>query len=137
MNDPMQRAPANRGPKRSHGDDVLDGSAPSLFDAAADPTPLSDSAETRATEGMARALHGEDVRMVAVLEAEVRRFAATGEPFLPDEIMPELASRRALGPIFKRLADEGLIEFVGYATSTRPERHGAPTRLWRGTGGDV
>ena len=121
--DPMQRHPAgNRVPKKSLGGDA-DESTPSLFDA-----------EGRATEGMARALYGEDVRLVAVLEAEVRRFAATGVPFLPDEIMPELASRRALGPIFKRLADAGEIQFVGYATSTRPERHGAPTRLWQGTG---
>jgi hypothetical protein len=130
MNDPMQQAPAggSRSLKRSHGDSAPNDTAPSLLDELA-------NAEDRATEGMARALHGEDVRMVAVLEAEVRRFAATGEPFLPDEIMPELASRRALGPIFKRLADAGEIEFVGYATSTRPERHGAPTRLWQGTGG--
>ena len=126
MMDPWQSAGPTKGTgaKESLGGDTDKDTAPSLFDA-----------EGRATEGMARALHGEDVRLVAVLEAEVRRFAASGRPFLPDEIMPELASRRALGPIFKRLADEGLIEFVGYATSTRPERHGAPTRLWQGVGG--
>jgi hypothetical protein len=94
-----------------------------------------DEGRRRRDDGMRTALHGEDVRIVSALETEVRRFAAMKVEFTPDEIMPELTSRRALGPVFSRLAKAGEIVCVGTTTSTRPERHGALTRVWRGAGG--
>jgi hypothetical protein len=92
----------------------------------------ADEGKRRRDDGQRAAVHGEDVRIVAALETEVRRLAARRVEFIPDDIMPELTSRKALGPVFARLAKAGEIVCVGTTTSTRPERHGALTRVWRG-----
>ena len=88
---------------------------------------------------MKRAQHGEAIGIVGAIETEVRRLAATGIEFQPDDVLPNLSSRRAIGPVFARLAKAGVITCTGATNSTRPERHGALTRTWRGTGtaGDV
>ncbi len=91
-----------------------------------------DEAVRLRNEGMASALHGEDVRIVSAIEAEVRRLASLGIEFQPDDVMPQLASRRAVGAVFSKLARAGVIRCVGARNSTRPERHGAITRVWRG-----
>ena len=91
--------------------------------------------ERRKQAGMQAAEHGEAFGIRAAIEGEVRRLAATGDRFQPDDVLPNLESRRALGPVFRRLQREGVIVEVGTATSTRPSRHGALTRVYRGAGG--
>ena len=137
MNDPMQRAPLPRekGPKTSRGGDTEKDTAPSLLDHLGDVADQVAEGERRKEAGMRQARHGEAVGIVSAIESEVRRLAATGDRFQPDDVLPNLESRRALGPVFNRLQREGLIVEVGTATSTRPSRHGALTRVYRGTGG--
>jgi hypothetical protein len=130
MMDPYQSAgpPRGTGARKSAVAAGTDkDSAPSLFDAV-----TADEGKRLRDDGMRVAAHGEDVRIVSAFETEVRRFAAMRVEFTPDEIMPEWSSRRALGPVFSRLAKAGVIVCVGHATSTRPERHGSITRVWRG-----
>ncbi len=88
----------------------------------------------RGAAGQRQAQHGEDVRIVGALEDEVRRLAAAGVEFTGDDVLPDLASRKALGSVFSRLAREGAIRCVGARKSARAERHGALTRVWVGTG---
>ena len=137
MVDPMQRAPLPRekGPKTSQGGDTDKDTSPTLLDHLSDVSAQVAEGERRKQAGMAQARHGEAVGIVSAIEAEVRRLAQTGETFLPDDVLPNLASRRSVGPVFNRLRRDGVIEVVGTATSTRPERHGAITRCYRGAGG--
>ena len=90
--------------------------------------------QRRRDDGMRTALHGEDVRLVSAIEAEVRRLAETGVEFSADDVLPDLAARRAIGSVFSRFAREGLIVCVGATSSKRPERHHGLTRVWRGGG---
>lgn len=95
------------------------------------------TAEARrlAAAGMARAEHSEDVRIASASEAEIRRLAAAKVEFTPDDVLPGLQSRKALGPVFSKLAREGVVRCVGAKPSSSPSRHGALTRIWIGTDG--
>ena len=138
MNDPMQTAPAGKsqGRRNSQQGDAEQGQCtPSLLDHLDTVAAQVAEGERRKQAGMDQARHGEAVGIVSAIEAEVRRLAAEGETFLPDDVLPNLASRRSVGPVFNRLRRDGVIEVVGTATSTRPERHGALTRVYRGAGG--
>ncbi len=141
--DPMQSAgPRNRTGTRNDQQTAANrhpDSTPSLFDAVGEPREHAaiggDEGQRRKEAGMAEARYGEAIGIVSAIEADVRRRARSRETFLPDDVLPNLASRRALGPVFSRLRREGVIEIVGTAISTRPERHGALTRVYRGVGG--
>jgi hypothetical protein len=56
-------------------------------------------------------------------------------PFTADSLTAVIGrppgSGNAVGALFHQLAREGLIEAVGWTTSSRPERHGAAIRIWR------
>jgi hypothetical protein len=120
------------GPQHRTGE-VRHGGEPSLLDHLTELEAAE--GQRRKAEGMARAQYGEDVRIVSAIESDVRRLAALPDEFIPCDVLPNLASRRSVGPVFSRLCKEGVIEIVGTTTSTRPERHGALTRVYRGTGG--
>ena len=75
-----------------------------------------------------------------VAEQVLRDMAASGEPFITDWLWPVLEQagvvchdNRALGPIVRRLAKQGVIRKTGvYVPSTR--RHMTPVPEWVGTG---
>lgn len=60
-------------------------------------------------------------------------------PQVPDEftsadvhyLIPEPANHNLYGALFKRLQSAGLIRFDRYEKSTRPERRGGVTGVWR------
>lgn len=69
----------------------------------------------------------------------VIELAGTGKTFTTDDVrrlMPEglaPAHPNAWGGLLSAWRTRGLIKAVGYATTTRASRHGAPQRLWTGT----
>jgi hypothetical protein len=58
-----------------------------------------------------------------------------GRTFTADQLTSWIGRPRgsgnAVGALFHQLAREGLIEAVGWTTSSRPERRGAAIRVWR------
>lgn len=139
MLDPMQSAaPRGSGAKSKAGGPDNDNDSGSL--AQLDVFAAIDDAEQGdrlAQQGMTQALHGTDVRITAAVDAEVRRQAAAGREFTADDVLPGLSNRRVVGPVFSRLARDGVIECVGATTSTSPTRHGGLTRVWRGVDREV
>ena len=71
----------------------------------------------------------------SIYRSKILALAATGHPFVSDDVadgMPDLDHPNRLGAIMRAAAAEGLIEAVGYQPSTKPSRHGAIVRVWRG-----
>jgi hypothetical protein len=63
----------------------------------------------------------------------IRRLAWSGETFTADTVRSEiLIASNAVGTAFAHLRCKGVIESVGYTTSTATSRHGGTLRLWRG-----
>lgn len=71
-----------------------------------------------------------------VVERAIQRKAKSGKPFTADDVRPsktEPDHPNQMGLLFRHASQAGLIQPVGWITSTRPSRHGAPIRLWIGT----
>ena len=70
-------------------------------------------------------------------ERVIDTLAATRQHFTTDDVWQRLGhvsthEPRALGALMKRAASRGVIRATdGWATSTRPECHGRPIRVWR------
>lgn len=70
-------------------------------------------------------------------ERVIDLLAATCQQFTTDDVWQRLGhvsthEPRALGALMKRAASRGVIRATdGWATSTRPECHGRPIRVWR------
>jgi hypothetical protein len=65
----------------------------------------------------------------------IERLAADGLEFTADDLVEEVgqpASAAAIGPVFRKAANAGLIRAVGYATSKRISRHNGLQRIWVG-----
>ncbi|MCC5948110.1 MAG: hypothetical protein JJT89_06600 [Nitriliruptoraceae bacterium] len=124
MNDPMQSA---RPRSRPHAEPDLEGSI-SLFDI-----------EDAKAEGMARAIHGADVRWKVAAEETIRRLALTGREFTIDDVTDRCgralaSSPHALGALMNAAARRRQIRRVGYQPSRAPSRQGAIVSVWVGTG---
>ena len=70
-------------------------------------------------------------------ERVIDLLAATRQHFTTDDVWQRLGhvsthEPRAMGALMKRAANRGVIRATdGWATSTRPECHGRPIRVWR------
>ena len=70
-------------------------------------------------------------------ERVIDLLASTRQQFTTDDVWQRLGhvsthEPRAMGALMKRAASRGVIRATdGWATSTRPECHGRPIRVWR------
>lgn len=84
--------------------------------------------------GMATATQaaGDDIPAIDLL---IARAAATGREFSANDIrehLPAGVRTQAIGPRFAHARRRGVIEAVGYVTSTDPGTHAHQVRQWRG-----
>jgi hypothetical protein len=95
-----------------------------------------DEGRRRRDDGMRAALHNTDVRWRSAADQAIRDLAATGLEFTAEHVRERVgviaAPPQALGAVFNAARRAGIIVPVGYATATRPERHGGLLRTWRG-----
>lgn len=66
----------------------------------------------------------------------VETLAHEGRDFTVEDLralgVPEPEHPNQWGPVFRDARRRGLIAPVGFTTTTRTTRHGAPVRVWRG-----
>lgn len=74
-----------------------------------------------------------------LLDQVIEQLAAEGHPFTADHVRdprfgldPAAARHGDLGAAFRRARARGLVEVVGYRTSTHRPRHGGLIRVWVG-----
>lgn len=85
--------------------------------------------------GMDAATHAARERL-AELDLLIARAAATGREFSANDIrahLPEGIRTASVGARFAHWSRRGLIQAIGYTTSTDPGTHAHPVRTWRGT----
>lgn len=107
---------------------------------AVEPVPTPEQGSRARDAAMAAVEQNTDPEWATVAEQVLRDLAASGEPFITDWLWPVLEQagvvchdNRALGPIVRRLATQGVIRKTGvYLPSTR--RHMTPVPQWVGTG---
>ena len=88
--------------------------------------------------GAERALANADDWWRSSAERAVRVLAATGRPFTAFDLVDhcgvtEPDSSARWGGLFRRAAQQGVIEPTGAEASRRPTRAGSLCRVWRGT----
>ncbi|ASU81383.1 hypothetical protein CDO52_00040 [Nocardiopsis gilva YIM 90087] len=72
---------------------------------------------------------------VAAIDLLIARAAATGKPFSANDIraqIPDDARTAAIGARFAHARRRGVIEPIGYVTSTDPGTHAHQVRQWQG-----
>ncbi len=87
-------------------------------------------------EGPERACANGDDWWLDCAERAIRELARQGGVFCADHLtdlgVPDADHPNRVGGLFRRAYRAGLIEPVGYTTSTRPSRAGGILRTWRG-----
>lgn len=80
-----------------------------------------------------------DEKWRSAAEDRIDTLARRGNPFTSEDVIRYLDYRGletpnmcALGSMFRRRQNAGIIKPVGWLTATRKERHHAPIRVWRG-----
>lgn len=80
----------------------------------------------------------------AVAERRVRYLASKRVPFTSEDVINYLNEKgykthnnSALGAIMLRSSKDGRIVKLGWEEARRKSRHGAPVRIWIGTGGNL
>jgi hypothetical protein len=131
MLDPTQRHPAgNRVPRKSSSrTGSSQDSTPTLLDG------LTDEGCRSRDDGMRQAEHGAAQGVRVALKRTIEDLATEDVEFTADDVRARcapLGSPHALGAALGAAARNGLIECVGIATSSRPERHAGLLRVWRG-----
>lgn len=72
---------------------------------------------------------------VAAIDLLIARAAATGATFSANDLrahLPHGVRTAAVGARFAHARRRGVIEAIGYITSTDPGTHAHPVRTWRG-----
>lgn len=91
-------------------------------------------------EKIAQAEANANQEWLSEAETIILKLAQTGKFFTSDTVIQTLDDKgitthnnSALGGVFLRLKNSGVIETCGYRLSKRRSRHKAPVRIWRGT----
>jgi hypothetical protein len=94
-------------------------------------------------EGIVKAETNANPVWLSEAETIILKLAQTGKFFTSDNVIEQLNDKgitthnnSALGGVFLRLKNSGVIEPCGYRLSKRRSRHKAPVRIWRGVNDD-
>ena len=136
MYDPMQRAPAGRGrgSQDQRAAEHHEDTSPSLFDEGAE------EGRRRRDEGVRVAAAAAHTGWKLYAERLLSELIAEGGEFTSDDLRartgePLGTNPSVFGALIQGAVKRGEIVQVGWATSTRPQAHARPVRVWTAKGG--